>query len=125
MMMIIIIKTINTIIETLKTWRSGHQTRRVFIQGKIVSEFVLILKMRLQVKSVQVEGEHGCVSFKNPVKTDLILDLYENSYLNVLKTLQNEFMFCSLQNNWLNFNNPKYPLPQNNQSRNQNLSRNS
>ncbi|KAL4463669.1 hypothetical protein ABPG72_015345 [Tetrahymena utriculariae] len=67
--------------QDLKVLQKGHQTRRVFIQGKNVSEFVLILKMRLQVKSVQVEGEHGCVSFKNPVKTDLILDLYGNSSL--------------------------------------------
>ncbi|KAL4464913.1 hypothetical protein ABPG72_011170 [Tetrahymena utriculariae] len=67
--------------QDLKVLQRGHQTRRVFIQGKNVSELLLILKMRLQVKSVQVEGEYGCISFKNPVKTDLIIVLYENSSL--------------------------------------------
>ncbi|KAL4463664.1 hypothetical protein ABPG72_015340 [Tetrahymena utriculariae] len=88
-------KTINSVVNghfddnntngELKLLQKGCQTRRVFIKGSNISEFVLILKKRLQVKkSIIIEGGgYGCIYFKNPVKSSTIFSILENSSLNL------------------------------------------
>ncbi|KAL4462247.1 hypothetical protein ABPG72_011180 [Tetrahymena utriculariae] len=69
----------------LKLLQKGCQTRRVFIKGSNISEFILILKKRLQVKKSNIieGGGYGCIYFKNPVKSNTIFGILENSSLDL------------------------------------------
>ncbi|KAL4485322.1 hypothetical protein ABPG72_008498 [Tetrahymena utriculariae] len=66
----------------LKLLQKGCQTRRVFIKGSNISEFILILKKRLQVKKSNIieGGSYGCIYFKNPVKSNTIFGTFDSFF---------------------------------------------